>query len=303
MGIQSLMSDPLEFLRGLLLSLPGILLALCGHEAAHAWVAYRCGDPTAKLMGRVTLNPLRHLDPLGFLCMLFAGFGWAHPVPVNPNNFRHKRRDDLMVSLAGITANLIMCLIGFMMIMGLFALAMNSLPTYDSMALFRAPEETTFLMEYRNETVLVCSEQNMYLSMDEVFQLSSGLWHFGNGTGKYYGVVELLITPTLGEIGGYAYEMLRYFMALNLTLAVFNLIPLPPLDGYHVMNDLLLRRPLFASAKAQRTGWLILVVLIMMGNYNEDLDFLGKAIQFVQTNVFDGLTTLAHTIATHFSLI
>ena len=88
-----LFNNPMDTLLSLLISLPGIFLALSAHEAAHGWVALKCGDPTAKMMGRITLNPLRHIDPVGFLCMLFAGFGWAHPVPVNPNNFRNYRKD------------------------------------------------------------------------------------------------------------------------------------------------------------------------------------------------------------------
>ena len=76
----------------LLLSLPVVLLALSLHELAHGYVAYKCGDPTAKHFGRLTLNPLRHLDPVGFGCMLLIGFGWANPVPVNSRYFRKPRR-------------------------------------------------------------------------------------------------------------------------------------------------------------------------------------------------------------------
>jgi Zn-dependent protease len=95
----------------LLLRLPVILLALTIHELAHAWSADRLGDPTARYMGRVSLNPLRHLDPLGTLCLMFAPIGWAKPVPVNPLNFRHPGRDDILVSAAGPASNLLQAII------------------------------------------------------------------------------------------------------------------------------------------------------------------------------------------------
>ena len=85
--------------------LPGILIGLTVHEWAHAFAADRLGDPTAKNMGRMTLNPFAHVDIYGFLCLLLVGFGWAKPVPVNPRNFKNFKRDDIIVSLAGITAN------------------------------------------------------------------------------------------------------------------------------------------------------------------------------------------------------
>ena len=90
--IEDLLSDPRGTLIFLLLALPGRLLALSCHEAAHAYVANRCGDPTARLMGRMTLNPFKHLDPIGALCMLIFGFGWAKPVPINTRYFKNPRR-------------------------------------------------------------------------------------------------------------------------------------------------------------------------------------------------------------------
>ena len=144
-----LFSNPLDTLLSLLISLPGVFLALSAHEAAHGWVAYKCGDPTAKMMGRITLNPLRHLDPIGFLCMLFAGFGWAKPVPVNPNNYRNYRKDDLKVSLAGITANLILFVFGFMIAAGAVTAAYKGMPEFDSMDEY---------VEYLDENYLVDSD-------------------------------------------------------------------------------------------------------------------------------------------------
>lgn len=299
MGIFSLLNDPETFLFSLVLSLPGILLALCGHEAAHGWVALKCGDPTAKLYGRVTLNPARHIDPVGFLCMLFVGFGWARPVPVNPMNFRHGRRDDLKVSLAGICANLLMCLIGFLMLTGLFSMALNRVPNYED----RKPREYVYWMEYDDETILVAEKQQMGLTMKEAFKMSSGIWSFGNGSGAYYDVVELLIDPVLGSFWGYIYQIIERFMMVNLSLAVFNLIPVPPLDGYHVLNDLLLKRPLFAPQKAARIGSSVLLALILLGNMSDKLDIISIVIRFIQNHVFDGLTSLSYGVMSLLSVV
>ena len=95
----------------LLLTLPMIALALSAHEAAHGWVAYKCGDSTAYLAGRLTLNPLRHLDPLGFLFMLVFGYGWAKPVPINTRNFRNPKNGMAISAAAGPGANLLLGLL------------------------------------------------------------------------------------------------------------------------------------------------------------------------------------------------
>jgi Zn-dependent protease len=151
-----------------LVRIPPLLFALTLHEFAHAWSAYWCGDPTAKDQGRLTLDPLSHLDPIGSLCMLFAGFGWAKPVPVNHFNFRHPRRDDIVVSLAGVTANFATAL--------LVALVMWA-------------------------------------------TLRLGFWN--------------------SNAGAVVWHMLYTLMIFSLALMLFNLIPVPPLDGSHVLKNLL----------------------------------------------------------------
>ncbi len=97
----------MEYLVYLLVTLSALCVALPVHEWAHAYVAYKQGDPTAKTMGRMTLAPFAHFDVLGFLCLFFLGFGWAKPVPVDDRNFKNGKRSNLLVSLAGITANLV----------------------------------------------------------------------------------------------------------------------------------------------------------------------------------------------------
>ncbi|MBR3893775.1 MAG: site-2 protease family protein [Clostridia bacterium] len=92
----------------LLLTLPVILIALVFHEVAHGYAAWKCGDPTAHNLGRLTLNPLKHLDPIGFLTMLLVGFGWAKPVPINTRYFRNPKRGMAITAVAGPLANLVL---------------------------------------------------------------------------------------------------------------------------------------------------------------------------------------------------
>ena len=103
--------DPKSILISLIISLPVILLALSAHEAAHGYAAWKCGDYTAYSLGRLTLNPLKHLDPMGFLCMLLFGYGWAKPVPINTRAFRNPKRGMAISSLAGPLANLLIGLV------------------------------------------------------------------------------------------------------------------------------------------------------------------------------------------------
>ncbi len=103
--------DPLSALLSLLLTLPIMLLALSLHETAHGWVAWRCGDPTARNLGRLTLNPLKHLDPMGLIFLMIFGYGWAKPVPINTRYFRKPKRDMALTAAAGPAANLLLGLI------------------------------------------------------------------------------------------------------------------------------------------------------------------------------------------------
>lgn len=198
-------------------------------------MADRCGDPTARLLGRMTINPLKHLDPIGVLMMLLLGFGWARPVPVNPNNYRNYRRDDLKVSLAGITMNLLLFLLGF---------AGVSIITFITVRRAGASEYGV-LMRYAAN-----------LNPD-------------------------FVSAMLGRLPGYIYEMLVYFVYVNISLAIFNLIPVPPLDGYHVANDLLLKRSLFADAKFARGAMGVLFLLMFTG-------ILGKILGFAVDAVLSG---------------
>ena len=192
-----------DFLQRTLLTIPPILLALTVHECAHAWVAYRLGDPTAKMLGRVTLNPIRHLDPIGTLMLLFSGlFGWAKPVPINPRNFRNMSRSIVLVSIAGPLSNL-------------FLAALSAI----AYKLFEAagPE---FLSSMPN------------------------LWR------PLFAMIELSII-------------------INVALAVFNMVPVPPLDGSKVLGNLLPARQAFAWARFEQYGFFILLILIVTGALNK----------------------------------
>ena len=129
MGLLKLLTnDPLAFV---LITIP-LLFSVIIHEVAHGWVAYRMGDPTAKWSGRLTLNPLKHLDPIGTLMLFLAGFGWAKPVPVNFNNISDKRKGLIFVSSAGIVANILFAFISllFFRLFSTSSLGIAAIPIY-----------------------------------------------------------------------------------------------------------------------------------------------------------------------------
>ncbi|NLG25441.1 MAG: site-2 protease family protein [Clostridiales bacterium] len=243
--LSSLLSDPRAFLIDLLLSLPAILLGLTLHEAAHAYAAYRLGDPTAKMMGRLSLNPLAHLDPVGTLALVFIGFGWARPVPVNPRYYKRPRRDDLIVSIAGIVTNLAVMLIAL-------AVLYAALPLW-----LRGPGAD--------------------IDPRAIYQMP-------------YAIPSMVSAYRSASISTYLLAILVNIAATNLVLGAFNLIPLPPLDGYHVFNDLILNRSsLFASRNAQMISQLVLMALLISGK-------TGEALSFVVVHVFGTLGNGAYAI-------
>ena len=233
-------SEPLAFLDQTVYRVLAVLIGLCCHEWGHAFVAYRCGDDTAKRAGRLTLNPMAHLDPIGALLMFFAGFGWARPVPVNPYRFRGDRaKADLAVSLAGISVNLLL-FIAFTLLTAVASLFMWQRAVVDAYGL-------TTLIDYR------------YM-MIWAFISGSGVTAFG----------EALAMPALAPV----VRLCAYTALVNLNLAVFNLLPVPPLDGYHVVNDLVFRGRFHLSERAFRLCMLVVVVLAAQG-------LLGRIVQAV----------------------
>ena len=114
-----------------LLNLPGILIAIVFHELAHGLVAYWLGDNTAKDAGRLTLNPIKHIDPVGLLCMFIFRFGWAKPVPINPNKFKNRKRDTILVSIAGVVTNFIIAIISLGVIWLLRISSINNITLFN----------------------------------------------------------------------------------------------------------------------------------------------------------------------------
>jgi len=203
------------------ISLFVLLFAITIHEASHAWAAMKMGDPTASAMGRVSLNPLVHIDPFGTvllpLLLVIVGapaFGWAKPVMVNPRNLRHPRRDNLWISLAGPAANLTAATASLLIILLLKAVH---------------PGTTAFLGSFLTE-----GQQ------------------FPRG---FYPVEGLAL-------------ILFYAVLVNTYLAVFNLIPVPPLDGSGVLSGLLSYRAAAAYDRIRPYGFIIVVALITLGVLN-----------------------------------
>jgi Zn-dependent protease len=194
MGLLTLLfKDPAAFV---LLVVP-LLYSVILHEVAHGWVAGKMGDQTARWLGRLTLDPRKHLDPLGTIMLFIAGFGWAKPVPVNFSNLRDPRKGLIFVSAAGITANLI--------------LAFLSLLT-----------------------------------------------------------LRLLHLPPFGPVN----SMLIHVAQINIMLAAFNLIPIPPLDGSKILMGFTSRRFQYSLARLEPYGFFIIIGLLWLGFLDPVIGFL-----------------------------
>ena len=230
-GLSQFFAEPIAFFDQAIFRVAAVLIGLCCHEWGHAYAAHLCGDDTAKYAGRMTLNPLAHLDPFGTLLMFFFGFGYAKPVPVNPWRFRGDRRKcDLAVSLAGITVNIVLFVL-FTCIAAVGRLFMWESEVIEHYGL-------SLLLNYR------------YSAVWEVIDGTAGVTFAG-----------LIAMPALLPF----VRLCAYTALINLNLAVFNLLPLPPLDGYHVFNDLILRGKLYLSEKAFRIGMIVVLILSSQG--------------------------------------
>lgn len=193
-----ILSRPLEQIPYVIITL---LVAFTIHELAHAYVAYKFGDNTAAREGRLTFNPLKHLEPIGAIFILMFGFGWAKPVPVNRNNFKNPRLNSILVSVAGPISNFILALLGMLIVALLVATnIINMVPGF----------------------------------------YASGLITFFN-----------------------------IFISMNIMLGVFNLLPLPPLDGYRIIEDLAPRQIRAKMASVEMYGFIIFLVLFVtpLGDY------------------------------------
>lgn len=298
--LSALQSDPRGTIIILLYQIPAILIALTLHELSHGYAAYRCGDPTAQMMGRLSFNPLKHLDPIGTLFMVLFGFGWARPVPVNPRNYRHYRRDDLLVSIAGITMNFCLFFMTMLLLTSINQLlwkpelwTLGSLTTPKEFLSFQGMNfysvlsgENTVVVENATQYVRSVAGNSAYLSplTPARFQNMSIVY---DGTGAYYfaaeGLFDYLRFPWLI----YVQRFLMYFARINLSLAVFNLIPIPPLDGYHVVNDIFLRGRLHIPAKVMNL--LMMGMLALFYFTNIFTTAISTAVYFVQGGVLSAI--------------
>jgi Zn-dependent protease len=252
----------LKDLQNYLTVIPAALIAISIHEMSHAWAAWLLGDRTAQQQGRLNLNPLSHIDPVGFLCMIFFGFGWAKPVPVNPRNFRNYRRDDFLVSIAGVTVNLsifITCV--------LLSCLINPL-------LWNGELLGIMQEEFGSAEVLL----NPYYDWVLTF----------NGMDGELGAISIMyagheMIPTFGLFMEHSWlvyiqRALLLLAQVNLTLAVFNLLPIPPLDGFHVVNDLLLKGRLQLNYHLHQITRVALMALLFTGVLDKVLSFCNTAI-------------------------
>lgn len=213
----NIFDDVSGWMLSLLYSIPGILLGLVFHEFAHAYAADKLGDNTPRLMGRISLNPLHHLDPVGTLMIMFAGFGWAKPVMTNPAKYRIKRYGFAIVGFAGPLMNFILATI--------FLIAFYAVAYFD-----------------------------------------------------------------LAANAGFLIQMLYSAAWINIVLGVFNLMPIPPLDGYNILKDLVLVR-FFRSQTLwnyERYGMFILIAFIFGTRYlNVDIiDTVAGGIMSVIDSLF-----------------
>ncbi len=193
MGLLNLLlKDPFGFV---LIAVP-LLYSVIFHELAHGWVAYRMGDSTAKSLGRLSLNPLKHLDPVGTILLFLFGFGWAKPVPVNFSQLRDRRMGMILVSAAGIITNMLLA---------------------------------------------VCA-----LFVYRLLPLSSS---------------------------GIPAELLYYFARINILLAAFNLIPLPPLDGSKILMGFASPAVQNVLFRMERYGFVIIIALLYFGALNPVIHF------------------------------
>ncbi len=195
-----------EIMIQLILTIPTVLIALTFHEVAHGYISYKLGDPTARNMGRLTLNPVKHLDPIGSLCMLLFGIGWARPVPVNSRYYKKPKQGMALTALAGPVANLLLALVGLLLM---------NLSLYLVLAPFIAPRLVLIILTF-----------------------------FEN------------------------------FAMMNIYLAVFNLIPIPPFDGSRIAFIFLPDKYYFAVMKYERYIQLAILALLWSGMLDRPLSFI-----------------------------
>lgn len=212
-------------LTNILINVPIALIAITGHELAHAWVSSRLGDPTPRYEGRLTLNPLAHLDPIGTLLMIFTGFGWAKPVGVNPMYYKDRKKGMALVALAGPVANFVMAFLGILI-----------------------------------GTILII---------------------LGSYAGMSYNALSMV---------DYVFSM---FAFRNLCLMVFNLIPIPPLDGSKILGMILPNRTYYNILQYERYAIILIMILSVTGAFDT---IIGGGVNIFYSAISKGVSALISLI-------
>ena len=207
-----------------LMMVPIVLIALTFHEFSHGFVSSKLGDPTPKLTGRLTLNPLAHLDPVGTLLMIFTGFGWAKPVQINPRYYKSPKKGMALTAAAGPLSNLLMAFV--------------------SMLIYTV--------------ILIISYKT--------------------------GVISMTAAQSIGNF-------LYLFSYVNLSFLVFNLIPIPPLDGSRILGLFLSDSAYFKLQQYERYSFIIIIVLSVTGAFGR---VIGTGVEFFMT----GIINICNMIAT-----
>lgn len=223
----------------LILRLPIICITLSVHETAHGLAAYKLGDPTARNFGRLTLNPLKHFDPIGAVCLLIFGIGWAKPVPINPRYFKKPKRDMAITAFAGPLSNIAMALLGVIILRVLDIIIFGGA--------YFSPQ--AFFGGYSY------SDISLSAVVSDIYSVSA----------KMQFVVM------------YFFEM---FVTMNIALAIFNLIPVPPFDGSRIAFALLPDRYYFGIMKYERIIMLLFLVAFYM---------FGDGFSYLVLGAFEGI--------------
>ncbi len=232
-----------------LLGLPIILISLSFHEMSHAYAAYKLGDETARNFGRITMNPLKHIDPIGFICMAVFHFGWAKPVPVNSRNFEKPRRDMAITAAAGPISNIVLSIIFLL----LLRLSMIGVGAYYGEELY----------------------SKIYANI--VFE-----------TG--------LDIPASVRVVSVIIYMLYLGVFINLSLAIFNLIPINPLDGSRILHIFLPVKWYYWLMRYERYIYIALLVVVGLG-------FISGPLSFVTGWIGDGLFSLTKMPESELSIL
>ncbi len=197
-----------------LLTIPSVLFSLSFHESAHGYIAYKLGDPTARCLGRVSLNPMKHLDPMGMISMLLFGIGWAKPVPINPNNFKNRKSGMAICGIAGPMSNLILAF---------FSILLQHIVA----AVFNAIGVTSLSL---------------------------------------YNLINVFM------------QFFSLFASMNVYLAIFNLIPIPPFDGSRIFYFILPEKFYFGVMKYERVIMGITLLVLYFGVLDKPLSIISTAV-------------------------